>query len=126
MVNGGKIIVTPSNDKIPSVIRFNGEIKEFNEVLSGNYLFSLGFYIGDVIYTPIENTKTLEMKYDPENSIKTVEFIVTNNIEENDFPNIDVSLVSAIPNPIYPEEVTLTYKIEPRNFASKILKVMLE
>lgn len=124
LVNGGKIIVTPSNDKIPSVIRFNGEIKEFNEVLSGNYLFSLEpFYIGDVIYTPIENTKTLEMKYDPENSIKTVEFIVTNNIEENDFPNIDVSLVSATPNPIYPEEeVTLTYKIEPRNFASKILK----
>ena len=45
LVNGGKIIVTPSNDKIPSVIRFNGEIKEFNEVLSGNYLFSLEPFI---------------------------------------------------------------------------------
>lgn len=124
LVKGGKITVTPSNDKIPSIIKFNGEIKEFNEVLSGKYSFNLEpFYIGDLIYTPIENTKTLEMKYDPENSIKTIEFIVTNSPEDNNLPNIDISLLSATPNPTYPEnEVTLTYKVNPQDFTTKILK----
>ena len=49
LVKGGKITVTPNNDKIPSVINFNGEIKEFNEVLSGNYLFSLDRIIFKIV-----------------------------------------------------------------------------
>lgn len=122
LVNGGSVFCYTSDNKEKTVVNFKGEVKELTGFSTGNYKFKLeAFYIKDTLYTPTEESKIVNISYDPTNSIKNIEFTATKNPQ--DLPNIDIKLNKINQGLIYPgDEVQLSYDITPEKFQNEILK----
>ena len=122
LVNGGSVFCYTSDNKEKTVVNFKGEVKELTGFSTGNYKFKLeAFYIKDTLYTPTEESKIVNISYDPTNSIKNIEFTATKNPQ--DLPNIDITLNKLNQGLLYPgDEVQLSYDITPEKFQNEILK----
>lgn len=81
LVNGGVISVTAPDGKIPSSINFDGSLKTYSSLTSGNYSFTINqpFIVKGIKYIFTgQQTQSFNLQYDANNPVRTVEFKVTN------------------------------------------------
>lgn len=80
LVSGGIISVTAPDNKIPSSIAFDGNIKSYTGLTSGNYSLTLQqpFTANGIKYTIVgDTTKSIDLQYQANTPVKNVEFKVT-------------------------------------------------
>lgn len=80
LVSGGVISVTAPDNKVPSLITFDGNIKSYTGLTSGSYSFTLQqpFTANGIKYTVVGDAKkSIDLQYQANTPVKNVEFKVT-------------------------------------------------